>query len=34
MDFFRFWGGLSMWNKVGLSFVGAVVLILILLLLT
>ena len=26
MSFFRFWGGLSMWNKIGLSFIGAVVL--------
>jgi len=31
MKFWQFWSGLNMWNKVGLTFVAAVVIIAILL---
>lgn len=34
MNFFSFWNALSMWNKVGLAFVAAVIGLLILLMLT
>ena len=33
MDFWRFWGDLSTWNKFGLAFIAAVVLLLLILLL-
>lgn len=29
MNFWRFWGELSLWNKFGLAFVAAVILVLI-----